>query len=126
MIFGVVFIAFFLKFVGGKNFWSNLRSSAPHIHRDAVNYQRSYRKLSKCQLHLKFCRSCIIHQVYPVFTQWKQLKALPRAVKIREQKRILNRAIDEHSTKKKKARQTSKITSKQTKTIMYIFKISLT
>ena len=82
-----------------KGFWTNLRKSDPGTHKLAVQYQRSWRRLSKAELDLTFLRDCKKAEVYPKFVRWKNINQVKK--KNRRQKfhkLLLNEAINEKNT----------------------------
>ena len=80
----------------------------PVVHKLAVLYQRSRRRLAKAELDLAFLRDCKKAEVYPKFVRWKnitQMKLKKRRQKFH--KLFLNEAINEKNADIAKLRQTT-------------------
>ena len=68
-------------------------------HKLAVQYQRSWRRLSKAELDLAFLRDCKMAEVYPKFIRWKNInQAKKKKRRQKFHKLLLNEGINEKNT----------------------------
>ena len=89
-----------LNIVGGNdNFWKSLRNADSNLYRSARTLQRLSVKQSKCLLDLSFLRSCVLEELLPKFTRWRNFKTLPIHKRKKEQKRVLRKAQNERTSK---------------------------
>ena len=78
--------------------WTNLRNSNPALHKLALKYQRSSRRLQKAELDLKFSPKCKELQVYPKFVRWKSINKKKKRTQKRYHHLLLQDAITEKKT----------------------------
>ena len=62
----------------GQGLWTKLRNTDAELHKLAVKYQRSVRKLEKAKLDLQFLLDCKKEEVYPNFVRWKNITRMRR------------------------------------------------
>ena len=81
----------------GQGLWTKLRNTDAELHKLAVKYQRSVRKLEKAKLDLQFLLDCKKEEVYPNFVRWKNITRMKR----KTQKRYLQSLLKDATTEKK-------------------------
>ena len=78
---------------GEEHFWSELRKSDPHTHKQAVAYQGCLRRKQKAKLDHSFLLQCKKLHVYPKFIKWMNIDMLPRKKQNRYHRLLLTDAI---------------------------------
>ena len=105
-IFGIAFILYFLKLSNGQGYWINYRNTDQPSYQQAVKVQKIYKKLTRCELAIKFLVRCRDADVFPKFTRWKNANSKDFKTKkkyrrkvlldeIREKRNLLRRLKDE-------------------------------
>ena len=70
-VFGLAFLLYYLKLSDGTGSWMNYRNTDENSYKQAVKVQRMNKKLTRCELAIKFLVKCRDANVFPKFTRWK-------------------------------------------------------
>ena len=101
ILFGFVFILYFIKLSVGNGFWYNLRNTDNITYKAALKYQRCLNKVRKCDLDIEFLHNCKSSVVYPKFIRWKNIPTKNKRYQKVFYARLLNDEIKEIHQKRK-------------------------
>ena len=88
-IFGITFLLYFLKMSEGQGFWINYRNTDQQSYQQAVKVQKTYKKLTRCELAIKFLVRCRDADVFPKFTRWKNANSKDFKMKKKYRRKVL-------------------------------------
>ena len=101
LLFGKIFVLYFLKLSCGNGFWSKLRETDNEVRKKAIIYQKCYMKYEKSKLDLEFLYRCKNNGLFPKFTRSKHVKMKSYRIRKRYYSRYLNDAIKEKKDRKR-------------------------
>ena len=88
-IFGITFLLYLLKISDGEGFWINYRNTDTQSYQQAVKVQKIYKKLTRCELAIKFLVRCRDAGVFPKFTRWKNANSKDFKMKNKYRRKVL-------------------------------------
>ena len=73
----------------GQGFWINYRNTDEESYQQAVKVQRIYKKMTRCELAIKFLVRCRDADVFPKFTRWKNANSKDFKMKNKYRRKVL-------------------------------------
>ena len=101
ILFGFVFILYFIKLSVGNGFWYNLQNTENITYKAALKYQLYLNKVRKCDLDIQFLHNCKSNVVYSKFIRWKNIPTKNKRYQKAFYARLLNDEIKEKHHKRK-------------------------
>ena len=95
LLFGLVLVLFYIRSSSSSQFCKSLQTTDKTLHKVAVLYQKSLRKLEKAKLDIKFLNKCKDTKFFSKFLRWCNVKRKPLHIKNNLNPKNFNNAIKE-------------------------------